>query len=143
MIAKASNNIPIVCYVDSDSFQKIKWPGGVVVPNIKAKNIYKIINHNEGILTHINKVWYTDLDKDAWMKFFDYLWKSSIDPKVKCFKWLLILNRLPIKNSFSDVDYCSICRVPETGRHILFEYTFSKEICLMCGIYVPNSFTIF
>jgi hypothetical protein len=143
MIAKASKNIPTICYVDSDNYQKIKWPSGIALLNIKAKDIYKVINHNEDILSHINKIWYTDLDKHAWMKKFDYLWKSSIDPKIKCFKWLLILNKLPIRNSFSTVDFCNICRVPETGRHILFECTFAKEIWLMFGISIPTSFTIF
>ena len=73
----------------------------------------------------------------------NYLWKSSIDPKIKCFKWLLILNKLPIRNSFSDINYCSICRTPETGKHIFFECTFAKEVWLMFGISIPSNFSIF
>ena len=82
MIAKASKDIPTLCHVDSNSYLKIKWPGGIII----SKDIYKVINHNEDIISHINNIWYIALDIHAWMKRFDYLWKSSIDPKIKCFK---------------------------------------------------------
>ena len=62
---------------------------------IKAKNIYKIIAANNNITAHLNSLWYSNLDDNIWKKHLDRLWKSTIEPKIKCFKWLLLLDRLP------------------------------------------------
>ncbi|XP_057840597.2 uncharacterized protein LOC131050442 [Cryptomeria japonica] len=142
MIVRASRSIPNVCHVDSNSYQKIKWPGGIIISRLKSKNIYSIINNNNDIIKHINDTWYVNLDVHSWNKIFDNLWKSSIDPKIKFFKWLLILNKLPIRNYFSETNMCSICRTLETGRHIFFECSFAKEVWLMFGISIPASFNI-
>ncbi|XP_057819421.2 uncharacterized protein LOC131032462 [Cryptomeria japonica] len=88
MIVRASRSIPNVCHVDSNSYQKIKWPGGIIISGLKSKNIYSIININNDIIKHINDTW----------------------------------------NYFSETNMCSICRTPETGRHIFFECSFAKEI---------------
>ncbi|XP_059064555.1 uncharacterized protein LOC131856693 [Cryptomeria japonica] len=142
MIVRASRSIPNVCHVDSNSYQKIKWPGGIIISGLKSKNIYSIINDNNDIIKHINDTWYVNLDVHSWNKIFDNLWKSSIDPKIKFFKWLLILNKLPIRNYFSETNMCSICRTPEMGRHVFFECSFAKEVWLMFGISIPASFNI-
>ena len=121
MIVRVNRNIPTVCHVDSNSYLKIKWLGDIIISMLKAKNIYSIINSNNDIINHINDTWYANLDVPSWNKIFDSIWKSSIDPKIKCFKWLLILNKLAARNSFSDTNMCSICRTSKMGRHILFE----------------------
>ena len=45
-----------------------KWPGGVVTNLLKAKNIYKILDCNTDIIDHVNVVWYSSYDVDAWKK---------------------------------------------------------------------------
>ncbi|XP_059076776.1 uncharacterized protein LOC131876029 [Cryptomeria japonica] len=143
MIVKASKNIPFLCHVDSNSYLKIKWPDGIIISKLKAKNIYSVLNYNVDVINHVNNIWNTDLDISSWKKYFDYLWKISIDPKIKCFKWLLILNKLPIRSSFFDVNYCTICRTPKMGNHIFFECSFAKEVWLMFGISIPSNFNFF
>ena len=61
MILKASKDIPTLCHVDSNRYLNIKWSGGIILPNLKAKNIYTIINHSEEIICHLNNSWYTKL----------------------------------------------------------------------------------
>ena len=73
MIVRANNNFPTLCDIDSNRYQKIKWPGGVSISSLKAKNIYSIVNNNDDIISHINNTWYTDLDTPTWKKHFDYL----------------------------------------------------------------------
>ena len=142
MIVRASRNIPNICHVDSNSYLKIKWPGGIIISMLKAKNIYSIINKNNDIIRHINDTWYANLVFPLCNNIFDSIWKSPIDPKINCFKWLLILNKMPIRNSFSNTNMCSICRTPKIGRHIFFECSFAKEVWLMFGISIPASFNI-
>lgn len=58
MIIKASKDIA----TNSSNYLKIKWPDATIITKLKAKNIYSIINHNESIINHVNKIWYTDMD---------------------------------------------------------------------------------
>lgn len=60
-----------------------------------------------------------------------------MDPKKKCFKWLLILNRLPIRNEQHDDVICNECKVAETARHIFFDGVIAREIWLMFGFSIP------
>lgn len=70
MIVKASKDIPTLCHVNSNSYLKIKWPNGIIISKLKAKNIYSILNYNVDIINHINNIWNTDLDISSWMKVF-------------------------------------------------------------------------
>ncbi|XP_057873664.2 uncharacterized protein LOC131079670 [Cryptomeria japonica] len=135
MIVKATKDLPSNCHVDSHRYLKCKWPDGVIMVNLKAKNIYRIIDHNENIINHINTVWYSSLDAVSWKKYFDILWKGPVEPKIRCFRWLILLDRLPIRQDGHTTDICSLCRLPETGRHILFDCIFAKEIWNMFGIF--------
>ena len=54
----------------------------MVLDKLKAKNIYKVIDHNEDIIVHLNKIWYCSFDHKAWNKLLDYIWKSPIEPKI-------------------------------------------------------------
>ena len=56
MIVKASKDTPTLSHVGSNSYLKIKWPGGIIISKLKAKDIYKVINHNEDIIGHINNI---------------------------------------------------------------------------------------
>ena len=47
MIVQASKDLPNVCHVDSHMHLKCKWSDGVVMANLKAKNIYRIIDQNK------------------------------------------------------------------------------------------------
>ena len=62
MIIKASKDIPTICHVNSNIYLEIKWPDGTIITKLKAKNIYSVINHNEAIISHVNKMLYTNLD---------------------------------------------------------------------------------
>ena len=142
MIVQASKDLPNVCHVDSHMHLKCKWSDGVVMANLKAKNIYRSIDQNKDIIKHVNNVWYSSFEADVWKKYFDYIWKSPIEPKIKCFKWLVMLDRLPIKRVHADFDICSLCKLPDTSRHILFDCLFAKEIWKMFGIIYPINITI-
>ncbi|GLJ09112.1 hypothetical protein SUGI_0102040 [Cryptomeria japonica] len=71
----------------------------------------------------------------------NYIWKSPAEPKIQCFKWLLLIDRLPIKRNYH-TDLCNICTLSDTGRHILFDCLFAKEIWNFFGIYYPFNVTI-
>lgn len=142
MILKAIKDLPTTCHVDLHIYLNYKWPDGNILSKIKAKNIYKVIRYNDAIIDHVNSVWYSSLGIFSWKKYFSILWKGSIEPKIKCFKWLLLLDRLPIRKDTSVADYCNLCRLPETGRHILFDYIFAKEIWNMFGISYPMNINI-
>ena len=49
---------------------------------------------------------------------------------------------MPIKRDLSNSDTCNFCRVPETGRHILLDCIFAKELWNMFGIVYPIDVTI-
>lgn len=142
MIVKASKDLPSSCHVDSHRFLGCKWTNGTMLSKIKAKNIYNVIGHSETIIDHVNSVWYSTLDTCAWKKHFERLWKGPTEPKIKCFNWLLLLNRLLVSRGIAESDYCKFCRLPETARHILLDYIFAKEIWLMFGITYPMLFTV-
>ncbi|XP_059064479.1 uncharacterized protein LOC131856642 [Cryptomeria japonica] len=142
MIRLAVRNIPTMCHVDSHRYLHCRWPNGVVLSKIKAKDIYAVLNQSHDIINHVNKVWYSSLDVKVWNKLFSLLWRTPIEPKINCFKWLVLLDKLPVKFCNSDSDLCSLCRLPETGRHILFDCLFAKEIWGMFGIFYPFSASI-
>jgi hypothetical protein len=143
MIVQAIIGIPTVCHADSHRYLKCKWPDGIITTLLKAKNIYKIIENNTDILDHINAVWYSSFDADVLKKYFDILWKNPVEPKIKCFKWLLLLDKLPMKRDFANSDICNLCKVPETSRHLFLDCIFAKEIWNMFGIVYPVNVTIF
>ena len=142
MILQASRNLPTLCHIDSHRHLKCNWPGGVVMASLKAKNIYTIINHINDIIDHVNSIWYSSFHVKKSNKYFDYLWKSPNEPKINCFKWLVMLDKLPVKRCHTDSHLCSLCRLPETGRHILFYYIFAKEIWNMFGFIYPINVSI-
>ncbi|XP_059064196.1 uncharacterized protein LOC131856424 [Cryptomeria japonica] len=142
MILQAARDLPSLCHVDSLRHLNCKWPGGVVMVSLKAKNIYSVINQTNDIIVHVNSVWYSSFDIKMWNKLFQYLWRSPIEPKINCFKWLVLLYKLPVKSFNSDSDLCSICRLPEPGRHILFDCLFAKEIWSMFGVIYPITVSI-
>ena len=69
--------------------------------------------------------------------------KNPVEPKIRYFKWLVWLDKLPIKRDFVNSNICNLCRVPETGRHILLDCIFAKEIRKMFGIVYPINVNIF
>ncbi|XP_059069967.1 uncharacterized protein LOC131859829 [Cryptomeria japonica] len=142
MILQAARDLPSLCHVDSLRHLNCKWSGGVVMASLKAKNIYSVINQTNDIIVHVNSIWYSSFDTKMWNKLFQYLWRSPIEPKINCFKWLVLLDKLPVKSFNSDSDLCSICRLPETGRHILFDCLFAKEIWSMFGVIYPITVSI-
>ena len=62
MIIQASKGLPNVCFIDSHRHLKCKWPDGVIMANLKAKNIYRIIDQNKDIIEHVNNVWYSSFE---------------------------------------------------------------------------------
>ena len=70
------------------------------------------------------------------------MWKSPIQTKVRCFKWIVMLDKLLVKRYHTDSEICSLCRLPKTGRHILFDCTFAKEIWNMFGFIYPINVNI-
>ena len=142
LILHAAKDIPAICHVDSHRHLKCKWPDGIVLDKLKAKNIYRVIDHNVGILDHLNNFWYCSFDVKTWNKLLDNIWKSPVEPKIQCFKWLVLLDRLPIKRDFQSSDICSICKMPDSGRHILFDCLFAKELWRLFGIVYPINVNI-
>ncbi|XP_057861679.2 uncharacterized protein LOC131070153 [Cryptomeria japonica] len=142
MIVKATKDLPMTCYVDSNRFLQCKWPDGNIFSKIKAKNIYNVINHNSSIIEHINALWYTSLDSCSWKKLLNHLWKGPIEPKIKYFRWLLLLNRLPVRNLEAQTEYCKFCKMPETCRHIFFDCIFARKIWQMFDISYPLDYSI-
>ena len=65
-----------------------------------------------------------------------------MEPKIRCFNWLVLLDKLPIKRDNHNSDYCNLCRLSETSRHVLFECLFAIEIWNLFGIYYPFNVTI-
>lgn len=106
--------------MDSHIFMSFKWVDGTILSMIKAKNIYNVISYNVSIIDHINNTWYSDCDISLWQKYFTWLWKGLVAPKIKCFKWLLLLDILPLRKDFSSLDYCNLCKLPDSCRHISF-----------------------
>ena len=96
--ACASLNLPRNTKVDSHHYLSFRWRDGTLLTKIKAKDIYKFLNSDTSVTDHINKIWYCNLNTTEWQKSFDKLWKYPIPPKVKCFKWHLLLDKLPVRN---------------------------------------------
>ena len=65
MIVQAVNGLPTICHVDSQRHLNYKWPGGVVMNLLKAKNIYRILDCNTDIIDHVNIVWYSSFGADV------------------------------------------------------------------------------
>ncbi|XP_059074828.1 uncharacterized protein LOC131874899 [Cryptomeria japonica] len=143
MLTRACSNIPSNCLVDSHRFTNSKWTDSSLLTKLKAKNVYNSLNNNLSIIKHVNNVWYTDLEMKDWNKNFKRIWKSSIDPKIRCFRWLLLINRIPINNYQMNYDSCTFCNKPETCRHIFFECNFAKKVWELCGITYPKYIDIF
>ncbi|XP_057851145.2 uncharacterized protein LOC131061466 [Cryptomeria japonica] len=131
-------NLPRNTDVDSHRFLSFRRQDGTHLSSIKAKDIYRFLNHDTSVSQHLNVIWYSSFSSSDWHKMFDKLWKAPIPPKIQCFKWLLLLDRLPIRNQHATLDICSICRVPETMRHIFFDCSFAHEGWLMFGICITR-----
>lgn len=125
MILKAIKDMPTTCHVDSHRYLNCKWLDGNILSKIKAKNIYKVIGYNDAIIYHVNFVWYSSLGIFSWKKYFGILWKGSVEHKIKCLKWLLLLDRFPIRKDTSVADYCNLCRL------LKLEDTFSLTVFLL------------
>ncbi|GLJ33985.1 hypothetical protein SUGI_0683500 [Cryptomeria japonica] len=138
MITRACTNIPSICLIDSHRFINSKWPDGTVLWKTKAKNVYNTMNNNQEIIKHVNTCWYTSLDTKQWNKNFYRNWKSYIDPKIKCFKWLILINRLPISSYLVPNDLCKLCNRQESYRHIFFECKFAQKVWALCGVTYPK-----
>ena len=145
MIVQDSKDLPNVFHVDSHRHLKCKLLDGVVMAILKAKNIYKIIDHNKDIIEHTNSIWYSSFEEYVQKKYFDFMWKSPIERKIRCLKWLVMLGRLPVKRYHAYSEICSLCRLPKTGRHILFDCTFAKRFgtCLVSFILLMRIFWTF
>jgi hypothetical protein len=63
----------------------------------------------------------------VWFKIFDSIWHKIKEPKNECFRWLILLHKLPYKFNYVDVDICTICKTLKTIRHILFDCMYSNE----------------
>ena len=135
-------NLPRRCDVDSHRFLYFRWDDGSLLHKIKAKDIYKVLNKDHSILSHLNTTWYMNLDSLEWHKILDKFWKSHIPPKILHFKWQLLLDRLPVKNQAGDTDSCSICRVPENLRHIFFTCHFARIIWNFFGISITDHVSV-
>lgn len=105
-------NLPIDTAVDSRCYLSFTWRDGSLLTKIKAKNIYKLLNVYFSMINHINKVWYCNLSTTKWQKVFDIPWKSPIPPKVKCFKWQLILDKLPVRTHLVAYDIYALYARP-------------------------------
>lgn len=84
-----------------------------------------------------------DLNPPQWHKRLDRFWKRPIAPKIKCFNWLILLDRLPLRKDSVDYNICTICRLPETARHIFFYCVIAKEVWLMFGLQIPYAVQTF
>ncbi|XP_059076368.1 uncharacterized protein LOC131875743 [Cryptomeria japonica] len=138
MITRACTNIPSICLIDSHRFINSKWPDGTVLCKTKAKNVYNTMNNNQEIIKHVNTCWYASLDTKQWNKIFNRNWKSYIDPKIKCFKWLILINRLPISSYLVPNDLYKLCNRQESYRHIFFECKFAQKVWALCGVTYPK-----
>lgn len=143
IIVNAVQGLPTLCNVNSDRYLSLKWPDGTTFNYIKAKNIYKIIDSSDDIIQQLNQTWSISLDCSKWKKILDRLWKSPIAANIQCFKWLLMLNRLPIVNKFGKIDTCKFCNMRETSRHIFFDCRFARAVWASFGIYYPLCISIF
>ena len=128
--------------MDSIRHLKYKWPDGTILDKLKARNIYKVIDHNEDINFHLNKIWYCSFDCKSWTKLLEFIWKSPVEPKIQCFKWMDLIDRLPIRRDNQHSDICRICKLPDSSRHILFDCLFAKGIWNLFGICYPISVSI-
>ncbi|XP_059068323.1 uncharacterized protein LOC131858872 [Cryptomeria japonica] len=126
--------LPKDCDIDSHRFLAFGWADGTPLTKTKARNIYSLLAYDTSIISHVNMIWYSNFSVLQWKKNFSRLWKNAIDPKVKCFKWLLTLNRLPLKGNYDSHDTCSICKMPETGWHIFFECSVAREVSVVLNL---------
>lgn len=106
----------------------LMWKNGGRLSDLQAKTIYKDLNTSNVVLDHCNQCWNIALNDKTWKKALLDVWNSSIEPKKACFKWLVLLQKLPFKSNKNDIDVCSICCIPKFGTHILFDCFSTKEI---------------
>lgn len=106
----------------------LQWLGTLPLQEVKTKTIYKELLAPCTPSDYLNKVWKTNLDDKVMQKTFSHLWYNGIDAKKNCFKWLVLLHKVPFKFKNSNVAMCDICRVLENVYHIFFYYLYSNEI---------------
>lgn len=80
------------------------------------------------MLDHVNACWGLNLDNNHWKKMLSLVWHYTMELEKACFRWIVLLQKLPIKTKSNDVEMCSICRVPDSVRHILFDCLYAQEI---------------
>lgn len=108
-------NLPRNTHVHVHRYLSFLWKDGSPLPKIKANVIYNSLNHDTSVIDHVNTLQNVHHNPTAWYKIFENLWKSPIPPKIKCFRWQLLLNRLPIRNNVVAYDLCFVCNKLESA----------------------------
>ena len=69
---------------------------------VKAKYIYSLLTADSSILDHLNCCWNLTLPHVEWTKILTNLWSRPIEPKITCFLWRFLLNKLPFSKLGGD-----------------------------------------
>lgn len=97
--SRCAINLPKYCNVDSDRFMGYKWKDGLHLNKIKARNVYNTLMYDETILGQANELWNAASSVNKWWDIFSKLWSCPIAQKIKCFKWVMTINRLPCRSN--------------------------------------------
>lgn len=140
--ACADLQLPKKCKIFSESCTKIMWNNVIFVSNLKAIFVYNTLTYDESIIMHANNMWFEEFSVKQWQKIFSRLWTNPSTPKQKCFRWLMIINKLSFRKDHNNTDICKMCRVAESIRHIFFECSIAREIWLLFGIFIPQQILV-
>lgn len=109
--------LPRICSWDGERFLCYKGFDQIILIKTNAKLIYNSLCSNVDLIEHFSHIWQVNLNSKKWYDFFSRLRNNSIEPKKACFKWLLLLQRLPYKDYNSSNDLCSVCKKLEHIKH--------------------------
>lgn len=129
--------LPKTCDVNENCFLSFAWTDGSPLGSLKPISIYNTLSSNYNILNHLNSIWYSDLSHAQWSNILKALWGSLLALRKKTFRWLLLLDKLPVRSDYMKEDLYSICKVKDSSRHIFFNCIIDKEIWLMFGFTLP------
>lgn len=111
-----------------DVANDLMWGDDTPLMDLKSKAIYKMLTNNISIKEHVNMCWNVNFTNNNWKNIFSSIWHNITNPKKACFRWFLLLQKLPFKINQSDVDLCNICRTTESIMHIFFDFLYAKEV---------------
>lgn len=92
-----------------------------------TQKIYNTLSESRCIIKHVNRNWGLKENERSSKKLFKWNWNSIVEPKKVCFKWFLLLKKLPYSITGNVVEIFDVCKKPKNSRTYIISLLLCKK----------------